>query len=78
MVTMIALVIVNATDPARKTIHALKRVASERSKSASLSVNSAMNIGAPTVTRTLIVEASGGWIVLRLSQQNLIFSSTCR
>ena len=78
MVTMIALVIVNATDPARKTIHALNRVASERSKSASLSVNSAMNIGAPTVTRTLIVEVSGGWIVFRLSQQNLAFRAAVR
>jgi hypothetical protein len=56
---MTALVIVNAIEPAANTTHALNRVASERSRSASLSVNSAMNIVIPTVRRRLIAESAG-------------------
>jgi hypothetical protein len=62
---MIALVIVNATEPAANTTHALKRVASERRRSASLSVSSAINIGTPIVRRALTTEAADAWIVLR-------------
>jgi hypothetical protein len=53
-VTMIALVIKNATDPAAKTSSALSRVANERIRSASLSVNSTMKSAVPTVRSALI------------------------
>ncbi len=45
-VTMMALVIVNATEPAANTTHGFTFVASERSRRASLSVNSATKIAA--------------------------------
>jgi hypothetical protein len=53
MVTIIAVVIVNAIDPEAKAIWGLILVARVRSKSASLSVSSAMKIAVKIVRKSV-------------------------
>ena len=56
--TMIAVVIVKATKPDAKTIHGLIFVARARIRSASLSVNSAMNTAVVTVSKAEAISDS--------------------